>query len=54
MQYEFDVMTDRRGAGACKWEMMRRRKAVGADIVPLSVADMEFPIAPEIRAALQT
>lgn len=53
MHYEFDVLTDRRCAGAAKWNMMYAKKPdVGEGIVPLSVADMEFPIAPEIREAL--
>lgn len=53
MQYDFETLTDRRGAGAAKWDMMyAKKKNVGEGIVPLSVADMEFSIAPEIRAAL--
>lgn len=52
--YDFDTLINRRGAGAAKWEMMYREKTeVDAGIVPLSVADMEFPAAPEIRAALK-
>mgnify|MGYP003375570762 CR=1 FL=1 len=52
--YDFDTLINRRGAGAAKWEMMYREKPeVDAGIVPLSVADMEFPAAPEIRAALK-
>lgn len=52
-KYNFDTLIDRRGTGAEKWEMMYAAKPdVGRDIVPLSVADMEFAIAPEIRTAL--
>ena len=52
--YDFDTLTDRRHAGASKWNMMYKRKPdVGEDIVPLSVADMEFSVAPEIKAALR-
>lgn len=52
--YDFDTLINRRGAGAVKWEMMYREKPeVDEGIVPLSVADMEFPAAPEIRAALK-
>lgn len=52
--YDFDTLTDRRHAGAAKWEIMYEKKpSVGEGIVPLSVADMEFPIAPEIKAALK-
>ena len=53
MQYDFDTPVDRRGSGASKWEMMYGKKTkVETDVVPLSVADMEFMIAPEIREAL--
>ena len=53
MTYDFDTRADRRRAGSAKWDAMYRQKPeVGQDIVPLSVADMEFPIAPEIREAL--
>ncbi len=52
--YDFDTLINRRGAGAAKWEMMYREKPeVDVGIVPLSVADMEFPAAPEIRMALK-
>ena len=53
MQYDFETLIDRRPAGAEKWNMMVRKKPeVRGDVVPLSVADMEFPIAPEIQEAL--
>ena len=53
MGYDFETLTDRRRAGAAKWDMMyAKKKNVGEGTVPLSVADMEFSIAPEIRAAL--
>ncbi len=53
MQYDFDTLTDRRSAGSEKWNMMYSAKpGVDSGVIPLSVADMEFPIAPEIRAAL--
>ena len=54
--YDFDTLIDRGSfGGAAKWNMMRKKKPeVGEDIVPLSVADMEFQIAPEIRTALKT
>lgn len=53
MAYDFDTLISRKGTGAEKWNMMYAKKpAVGEEIVPLSVADMEFSIAPEIREAL--
>lgn len=52
-QYDFDVVTDRTGTGAAKWNMMDKAKPMHADgIVPFSVADMEFQIAPEIKQAM--
>ncbi len=44
--YDFDTVTDRRPTYASKWQ-------VGENELPLSMADMEFKAAPEIRAALQ-
>ena len=53
MRYDFETLIDRRPAGAEKWNMMVRKKPeVCGDVVPLSVADMEFSIAPEIQEAL--
>ncbi len=52
MEYDFETILDRRGCGSAKWEAMRALKP-DAVSVPLSVADMEFPTAPEIVAGLQ-
>ncbi len=53
MQYDFTSHVNRRGTGAFKWdEMLNESPAVPADIVPLSVADMEFPNPPEVKRAL--
>lgn len=53
MIYDFETIPQRKGTGAEKWEMMYRAKPdVGADIVPLSVADMELKNPPEIVRAL--
>ena len=54
-EYDFDTLIDRGSfGGAAKWNMMEAKKADhAAGIVPLSVADMEFQIAPEIRQALK-
>lgn len=46
MTYDFDSVINRRGTGSMKWN-------VGADELPMWVADMDFQTAPEIRAALQ-
>ena len=49
MKYDFTSIPDRRGCGSAKWNSA---KNPSTDAVPLSVADMEFPTAPAIRAAL--
>lgn len=50
MKYDFQSIPDRRGTGANKWD-----QAPGAspECVPLTTADMEFPMAPEIVESLQ-
>ncbi len=45
MKYDFDTVVNRRGTDASKWE-------VGAEELPMWVADMDFQTAPEIREAL--
>lgn len=46
--FDFDTLTDRNGYGALKWD--RRTEAEKREgIVPMSVADMEFPVAPCVR-----
>ena len=44
--YDFDTITDRRKTWASKWDVLENE-------LPLSMADMDFKAAPEIRAALQ-
>ena len=46
MQYEFDQVIDRRGTGSVKWD-------VGANELPMWVADMDFRTAPEILEAIE-
>ncbi len=54
MKYDFTTPVNRRDAGSFKWDaMLRADPTVGPDIVPLSVADMEFLNAPEIIAGLK-
>lgn len=52
--YDFETVKNRRLLGAGKWTGMKKAdgSAIKADIVPLSVADMEFVNAPEIIAAM--
>ncbi len=45
MKYDFDTVTDRRSTYASKWE-------IGENELPMWIADMDFKVAPEIRARL--
>lgn len=49
--YDFETLVDRRGTGASKWVGVADG-GVLEDIVPLSVADMEFVAPPGVRRAL--
>ncbi|MDR0376228.1 MAG: pyridoxal phosphate-dependent aminotransferase [Spirochaetaceae bacterium] len=52
--YDFTTRLNRKGTGSSKWEAMYRKKAdVSPEIIPLSVADMEFPAQPEIVSGLK-
>ena len=44
--YNFDEVIDRRGTGSLKWD------TVNDGVIPLWVADMDFPAFPELREAL--
>ena len=46
MPYNFDICPERRGTESVKWDLY-------PGTLPLWVADMDFPAAPEIREALQ-
>ena len=50
MKYDFTSVPDRSGCGSAKWNSA---KNASVDAVPLSVADMEFPTAPEIKSSLK-
>ena len=45
MKYDYDTVVDRRNTGSLKWD-------VEPNELPMWVADMDFPTAPAIRAAL--
>lgn len=47
MSYDFDTVRDRRGTSSIKWDRYR-----GRDVIPLWVADMDFPSPPEVVEAL--
>lgn len=47
MQYDFGLGLDRRGTNCSKWDTTKE------GVLPLYVADMDFPCAPEIVSAIQ-
>ena len=47
MKYDFDNMINRRGTGCYKWDVPTEDS-----IIPMWVADMDFPVAPAIQEAL--
>ena len=54
MKYDFETLVNRTGTGSEKWDMMRAEMPdIPSDIVPFSVADMEFKPAPEIVEGLK-
>ena len=54
MKYDFETVIKRYGTGSFKWdEMARYGVNESDDIIPFSVADMEFVTAPEIVEALK-
>lgn len=52
MGYDFDTVVDRRNTNSLKYDFAEERGR-SADILPLWVADMDFPAAPGIVARLQ-
>ena len=46
MKYDFDTVVNRRNTGSLKWDVAEHE-------LPMWVADMDFPTAPAIRAALE-
>jgi aminotransferase/cystathionine beta-lyase len=54
MKYDFTTRLNRAGTGSSKWEAMYRKKPdVSPGTVPFSVADMEFPVQPEIATGIR-
>ena len=52
-RYDFDTILERHGSTSYKWhEIAEQMGPDSTDVVPLSVADMEFKPAPEIMQAL--
>lgn len=53
MKYDFETIIDRKHKGSSKWDIMKDIKPdVPSNIAPLSVADIDIPLAPEIRDGL--
>lgn len=54
MKYDFETLLTRHGVGSFKWDELREADpSIPDDIVPLSVADMEFVTAPAIVEGLK-
>jgi cystathionine beta-lyase len=52
MKYDFDKPIERAGTGSVKWDL--RKEVFGTeDTIPMWVADMDFPVAEPITAALR-
>lgn len=49
-KYDFDTIIDRRGSGAMKWDHLPTQYG---EIIPMSLADMDFKLPPEVLDALQ-
>lgn len=48
MKFHFDELIDRRGTSCVKWD-----ESPSADVIPMWVADMDFPVAPAIQEAIK-
>lgn len=54
MKYDFTTVVNRKNTGALKWEQMYEWNGnVAEDVIPLSVADMEFKNPPEVIEGLK-
>lgn len=54
VMYDFQTRINRKGTGSFKWDSMQAANPeVSSNVVPLSIADMEFVNAPEIKKGLQ-
>jgi cysteine-S-conjugate beta-lyase len=52
VKYDFDILCDRKNTNCAKWDAVKTLFG-SADVIPMWVADMDFPVAEPIRAALQ-
>ena len=51
-QFDFDSVVDRRGSYCTQWDFVADRFGE-PDLLPFTISDMDFAVAPPIRAALQ-
>ncbi len=51
--YDFETLVSRRNLGSVKWEEANKNNKGNEEIIPFSVADMEFKNAPEIIEGLK-
>ena len=52
MPYDFDTVVERRGTGSVKWDSVEEHTGT-TELLPLWVADMDFPAPPEIMEAIR-
>ena len=53
MKYDFETLVDRSQNGSAKWNGMKdHNPAVAKNIAPLSVADLDLKLAPEIAEGM--
>ena len=53
MKYDFETIINRYPQGAEKWlSMKNKNNQINDDIIPFSIADMEFELAPKISNGL--
>ena len=53
MKYDFETVQPRRHVGSKKWDEMEQYGVDSPDVIPLSVADMEFVQIPEVLEGLK-
>ena len=53
MKYDLENINARFGIGSQKWQEMKNNLLVDEKVIPFSVADMEFKLAPEITEGLK-
>jgi len=52
MTYHFDRIISRKGTGSIRWDTVEEKYGE-PDLIPLTTADMDFPVAPPIQEAIK-